>query len=242
MERHGRVQGRGGGPAPLRRGMAADSREVPRRCAEGVHQEERRAPVRARARDRRRRDRVPARAVEGGRADPLEPRLHGPRPPDVARLGGLLRRPRGRDHVLPRLGGVRARLPRRHQGRRRHAGVQDDRGPREAQPRLLGGDRVRGRERRADGRPARRDHQDLPVLRQHGRHVRQGGGERDDEEDDRADLRQLLPGAHESARPLGHVLRDAGPVPLARGLGLPDGLHAPLVQAERGGSGRGSGP
>ena len=29
------------------------------------------------------------------------------------------------------------------------------------------------------------DHQDLPVLRQHGRHVRQGGGQRDDEEDDR---------------------------------------------------------
>ena len=34
--------------------------------------------------------------------------------------------------------------------------------------------------------------------------------------------------------PLGHVLRHAGPVPLARGLGLPDGLHAPLVEAERG--------
>ncbi len=152
VERDGRVQGRGGGPAPLRGGMAADSREVPRRGAEGVHLEERRAPVRARARDRRRRDRVAARAVEGGRAHPLEPRLHGPRPPDVARLGGLLRRARGRDHVLPRLGGVRARLPRRHQGRRRHAGVQDDRGPREAQPRLLGGDRVRGRGRRADRR------------------------------------------------------------------------------------------
>ena len=40
-----------------------------------------------------------------------------------------------------------------------------------------------------------------------------------------ADLRELLPGAHEGARALGHVLRHAGSVPLARGLRLPDGLH-----------------
>ena len=94
--------------------------------------------------------------VEGGRARPLEPRLHRPRPPDVARLGGLLRRARGPDHVLPGVGGLRARLPGRDQGRRRHGGVQDDRRPRPPEPRLLGGDRVRGRGRREDGGPLRR--------------------------------------------------------------------------------------
>ena len=84
--------------------------------------------------------------------DPLEPGLHRPRPPDVARLGGPLRRPRGRDHVLPRVGGLRTRVPRRDQGRGRYAGVQDDRRSGEAQPRVLGGNRLRGRGRRADRR------------------------------------------------------------------------------------------
>ena len=57
---------------------------------------------------------------------------------------------------------------------------------------------------------------------------------RDAPEDDRRHLRELLPGDHEGDRALGRVLRDPGPVPVARGLRLPDGLRAALDAPGRG--------
>ena len=76
------------------------------------------AALRPLAGHRRAGDARPARHVRRGCARLLEPRLHRARPPDVACLGGSLRRAGRGDHVLAGLGRVCARLPGRDQGRR----------------------------------------------------------------------------------------------------------------------------
>ena len=109
------------------------------------------ATVRPRARDRARRVLARTRQRPRRTPRPLEPRFTGTRPPDVAVLEHLYGAREGL--IMYSRVWESSRSPFSTWSRATSvSGDPDDRGPREAEPSLLGGDRERGRRRR-DRRP-----------------------------------------------------------------------------------------